>query len=385
MKNSVLCLIFIMACITSCYRPISKEILNQHLMEIDSLKRFAGFGVAVFNKDSVYFTKGYGKSDINDQIPYTSQSSQIIASVSKMFIGFSLLKCQELGYLKITDPVNKHLPIHLQNPYFPETVIRLDHLATHSASFKYSEKMSDSYNYSFADSSLFFLVKNYLTPEGLWYAKENFHRTKPGEIWDYSNTGSVVAAAVVEQVSGLSYEVFLEKYLFKPLEMETSHRFQENMERSLHYELDSSYTFEEIPRKKMGLYPAGNYVSSVLDMVKFVQMLMNKGSLNGKEVLTPKSIEQMLAGYIANGIEKIDPEGYDSGIFCFHDKNILGNPQRVKGHLGGDTGIFTSVWFEPKSGLGYIFFSNTGRSDQNLNTTIYVWQQLYRYRKGIRK
>ncbi len=93
--------------------------LTEELENICSREYINGFSVAIVNQDGTLYEKGFGYSDIKASKKYTNNTIQNIASISKTFIGIALLKAQELGKLNLDDPINKHLPFVVNNPYFP--------------------------------------------------------------------------------------------------------------------------------------------------------------------------------------------------------------------------------------------------------------------------
>ena len=93
-----------------------------------------GFSVAIVNDSAILYNKGFGLADIATQKPYTKNTVQNIASISKTFIGVALLKAQELGKLRLDDPINNYLPFEVKNPNHPEAPITIRHLATHTSS-----------------------------------------------------------------------------------------------------------------------------------------------------------------------------------------------------------------------------------------------------------
>lgn len=384
MKMKKYLLIVIVAfLLAACHAPIKLPELEENINYVIEQKRMAGVGVAIFDRDQIHYAKGFGKADLEAQIPYTTDTRQVLASISKTFIGVALMKCQELGLLDLDDPINKHLPFEVVNPHFPNEVITIKHLATHTASFKYSEKMTDTYNYEAAQFGLAYIMENFFAKNGLWYDRNNFHSNKPGDIWDYSNAGASLAAFVVEQASNQSFDEFVQKYIFKPLKMHNTVRHQIGLERAKHYDVDGNSGFALVKRKEMGLYPVGDYLTSVNDMISFFQMVMNKGELDGEIILSPASVEEMLAAHQKRDITVLDSDHDNQGIFWWHESSLLGAPPKVKGHLGGDYGIFSAAWLNPKNGLTYILLSNTGRQAENADAYIYVWQSLFKYGKRL--
>ena len=83
--------------------------LTEELDKIYTRRHINGFSVAIVNQDGTLYEKGFGYSNIKANKKYTNNTIQSIASVSKIFIGITLLKAQELGKLSLDDPINKHL------------------------------------------------------------------------------------------------------------------------------------------------------------------------------------------------------------------------------------------------------------------------------------
>jgi len=124
---------------------VNTDSLTQALNELYSLGYINGYAVTLVNDTGPLYQKGFGYMDVAAKKPYTDSTVQNIASISKTFIGISLMKAQELGKLKLDDPINSYLPFKVINPYFPEKEITIRHLATHTSSItdtKYYNKKS---------------------------------------------------------------------------------------------------------------------------------------------------------------------------------------------------------------------------------------------------
>ncbi|MBK8613938.1 MAG: beta-lactamase family protein [Flavobacteriales bacterium] len=95
-------------------KPNENDALMQELTDslvfLSKTADFNGFGVAVVGPQGVLYTNGFGLADVAKGIPYTERTVQPIASISKTFIGLAVLKAQELGKLKLDDPLSKFLP-----------------------------------------------------------------------------------------------------------------------------------------------------------------------------------------------------------------------------------------------------------------------------------
>lgn len=151
-----------------------------------------GFSVAIVNENGFVYSNGLGFTDIAETKPYTANTIQNIASISKSLIGVALLKEQELGKINLNDPINQYLPFDIVNPYFPEVPILVKHLAYHNSSINDldevyvksyvmtkdkhddNEGVYDYFNKPKSKISLQQYIQNSLTPNGKWYSKHSF-------------------------------------------------------------------------------------------------------------------------------------------------------------------------------------------------------------------
>ena len=115
------------------------EQLNTSLQKSYKKSNFGGFSVAVIKNGEVAFQKSYGKANIEQNIDLTNQTSMNIASISKVFIGISLVKAIEEGYFTLETPINSILPFEIKNPFFPNQPILIKHLVTHTSGIKDDE------------------------------------------------------------------------------------------------------------------------------------------------------------------------------------------------------------------------------------------------------
>ena len=189
----------------------TKDDINADLSNIDeklnryyNSDRMAGFAVSVFNADSTIYSKGFGYSDMANEVAYTTQTQQFIASISKTTIGVALMRAEELQLLNIENAINDYLPFEINNPNFPNDKITIKHLATHTSSLDYNETVVESL---YTDEPNLneplekFMFDYFQDGE---YGKIPFTDNKPGSNWNYSNIGAALAAYIIERTSGLS-------------------------------------------------------------------------------------------------------------------------------------------------------------------------------------
>ena len=101
--------------------------LNSELTAIYEKKSIVGFSVAVVNGEQAIYNQGFGYSDLEQKVKYTNETTQQIASIAKTLIAISLLKAEELGKLKLDDPIDKYLPFEVINPNHPDKKITIRH------------------------------------------------------------------------------------------------------------------------------------------------------------------------------------------------------------------------------------------------------------------
>jgi CubicO group peptidase (beta-lactamase class C family) len=169
------------------------------------LTRLEGFGFAgsvlVAKDGKVVLQKGYGLADREHGTPYTAGTVFDIGSITKQFTAAAILRLEMAGKLKTGDPIGKYF----DGVPADKAGITLHHLLTHSSGLP--DVFGDDYDEMPREA----LVKAALASKLLW---------PPGTRYRYSNAGYSLLAAVVEKVSGKTYEEFLRDQLFRPAGME---------------------------------------------------------------------------------------------------------------------------------------------------------------------
>lgn len=411
--NKILLTLLGILLITSCKQKpnTAKEFAdNQPIkdsltLEIKNLNEnyFNGLGVAIVDSSGVLYEKGIGFADIESKKPYTINTIQPIASISKTFIGISLMKAQEKGLLNLDDPINKYLPFEVQNPNFPNEPITIRQLATHTSTIIDTENyMSKSYvlkdkidstiaknvnipqsfNPSDTKIPLSEFLKNYLSKDGKWYNKNAFSENKPGQLFEYTNVGATLAAYIIEIVSKQSYSDFTTEYILKPLEMDNSGWNYSDINFD---NISTLYSNPEtkVPYYSLITYPDGGFITSVNDLGKYLSELIKGYSGNGT-LLTQKSYDELFRKQLKDeNFEERNTNNpyndeYNTGIFIGFSamENI--------GHTGGDPGVSSLMFFNTKDKIGRILLVNTNIENQEgINAYYGIFDKLGEYSKKI--
>ncbi len=376
-----------------------RDSLTTQLTEIHKQGHINGFSVAIVDQNEVLYQAGIGYSDLNSKESYTENTIQNIGSVSKTFIGIAVMKAQEMGKLGLDDPINKYLPFKVYNPSHPEEEITLRHLATHTSTIldtdHYDERsyilkedievpdsimaLSERFNSPTSDMPLISFLEKLLSEKGEWYREEGFLKNKPGEIFEYSNVGSTLAAAVLEIATGESFNEFATKHILKPLSMSSSGWSFDDIDISRHSTLYVRPKIE-LPYYSLITYPDGGLITSIPDMAKYLNELIKGYSGNGtllkKTSYNELFREQLTSENIPDQDEDEDAydDEYNTGIFMGF------TPKGYIGHTGGDPGIATFMFFSPTLKTGKIMMINTSvRSSAGVKEFYDIWNTLDEY------
>jgi CubicO group peptidase (beta-lactamase class C family) len=265
-----------------------------------------GAVMLVADKDKVLDLEAVGYADLATQKPIETNDEFWIASMSKAFTATAIMMLSDEGKLSVNDPVEKYLPdFHGQVVIDPKDPTHTPHPADHPILIR--EILSHTSGlYQIAQDKTDedrMPVKDYAA----LYAKEPLIY-QPGTNYRYTNDGPNTAAAIVEVVSGMPFEQFLQDRIFTPLGM-TNTTFWPSAEQLAR--LPKSYTpnptthelteITKIPSLTYPLddhtkrfpFPAGGLFSTADDIRKFCQMYLNDGMYEGKRYLSHEAIQAL--------------------------------------------------------------------------------------------
>ncbi len=385
-----------MSCSVSTETKNKQLALTNEINTIYQQKKFNGFAVSIVDEDGILYKHGFGFSDVENNKKYTTETIQNIGSVSKTFVGIALLKAQELGKLNLDDSIDKYLPFKVCNPNFPKDKITIRQLASHTSSITdneyYSSKnyylkpnqnlnglkltFEDEQSFNPADSiiSLQSYLENALSAKGKWN-KDSFTSHKPGTIYEYSNVGTALAAFIVEQATEESFSQFTGKYILEPLKMKDSGWKTKDVDVKKYSRLYENPT-TPLPYYELVTYPDGGFITNVTDLSKYLSELIKgyngKGTILSKESYKEYFKPQLTeSNFTERNTKNPYNESYNVGIFMgFGYTGYIG-------HTGGDPGIMSIMFFDPKTSLGRIMIFNTNFSDKEGNKAFFgIWNAL---------
>ena len=282
----------------------SKAQIDQVLRQKCEAKELPGAVAIAATGHEIIYQGAFGKRDLGKEDAMTADSVFWIASMTKAVTSAGAMQLVEQGKLSLDEPIGKLLP-DLASPQVLEgfdgngepklrpakTPITLRHLMTHTAGFCYHLWNAD--------------MAKYLQKTGLpdiTTCKNDALKipimTDPGTRWEYGINIDFIGKAV-EAVSGKRLDAYLRDHLFSPLGMnDTSFKITDAQRRRLvgmHARTPDGlvpipFELEQDPEFHMG---GGGLYSTGADYIKFTQMILNKGSGNGNQVLKPETIALM--------------------------------------------------------------------------------------------
>ena len=325
---------------TSDMQAFAEDLIPRQLAEY----HIAGAIVSIVQDGKIELAKGYGYADVAEQTPVTPDETIFrIGSTSKLFTWTAVMQLAEQGKINLDADVNNYLPDFQIPATYPEP-ITMRHLMSHTSGFE--ERYMGREARSPEDiTSLSEYLANYM-PD----------RVRPaGEMTSYSNYGAALAGYIVETVSGMPFENYIEKHIFEPLSMSHS-TFHQPLPSDLESHLSNSYAYngEFVPGTFSYpiLQPAATMCTTANDMANFMIAHLQEGRFGEAQILKPDTARQMHSRIFAND-ERLD--GFAYGFF--EGSGLLWH--------GGDIGYWHSfLVLIPEKNLGFFVSYNSASGIQ---------------------
>jgi len=351
----------------------------------------AGAVALVARRGQVAFFESYGMADINDGVPMTVDTVFRIASMTKPVTSLAVMMLYEEGHFFLSDPISNFIP-EFRNPRVlagrsddvetvgAESEITIQQLLTHTSGISYKFISNDDRRERLAR-----LYKDAGVSDGLaetpGHIAELSSRLgglpllfEPGTEFAYGLSVDVLGH-LVEVVSGMTLAEFFETRIFRPMGMRDTHFYLEagKVERlAALYTSTANGGIREVtnetiedgylvysatyPTSELTYYSGGaGLVSTASDYVRFLQMFLNRGELEGVRLLSPKTVEIMTR----NSIGELDAGPglkFGLGFAVVEDPGLIGDPRSYGTYYWG--GIFNTRFFvDPAEELIGVFMS----------------------------
>jgi CubicO group peptidase (beta-lactamase class C family) len=215
-----------------------------------------GAAVIVVRDGKVLFRKGYGLANVELGVSVEPDMVFRLGSITKQFTAVAILMLAEQGKLLLDDDLTKFLPDYPTKGQ----KITVEHLLTHTSGIK---------NYTSLPEWLAVWRKDLTVKEIVDLFKDKPMDFAPGEKWSYSNSGYILLGAIIEKVSGQTYQDFVQKNIFTPLGMK--HSYYDNTARLIPRRVEGYSKTNEGYQNAAYLsmtqpFSAGSLMSSVDDL-----------------------------------------------------------------------------------------------------------------------
>lgn len=339
--------------------------LRSGMKELVDQGRLAGAVTMVSRHGKVVEFDASGKRDIAANAPMQKDSIFRIYSMSKPITGVAMMILFEEGKWQLNDPVAKYIPefakLKVYSTDANNNVVMKDQahpvtmreLMSHSGGFTYGFFSNTAVDKLQIEADL--LNPNNTLDEFIKRVAKLPLNSQPGSEWHYSISVDI-QGYIVQKLSGMPFEEFLEKRIFKPLGMvdtafyvpkEKLNRFAEFYS----YDKDGklqvvgvkdglNHDFAAKPALSSG---GGGLVSTATDYMRFCQMLLNGGQLDGTRILSPLTVELMHTNVLAPSVPILAP-GAGFGL----DFAIYTDPAAAGGYYGKGSywwGGAAGTWF----------------------------------------
>ena len=370
-------------------RPEELGISSERLGRLDTVLNsyveenlIAGQVLLVLRKGRIAHSLANGMRDIEATDPMKEDTIFRIASQTKALVSTGIMILHERGQLDISHPLSRYIPewenVQVAVPnengsYNLEPVerpITLRHLLTHTAGMSYGTGPASREWEEAGFQGWYFANKTETIGESIARMASLPLDAHPGTAWIYGYNTDILGA-VIEKASGMDLNNFLQQEIFEPLEMSDSHFYLPENKRerlAVVYQPKPGGGIQAIPAtdgmRSQGLYIDGprisysggaGLLSTANDYARFLQMTLNGGELDGKRILSRKTIELMTTNHLGD-LPFRSGQGFGLGFSIVTDLGERGTLGSV-GEYGWGGAYHSTYWVDPLEELVVVYLT----------------------------
>ncbi len=325
--------------------------LTMKLLHIPSIT------ACVIKDNNIIYENSFGKSHF-----YLNKKADVntiydIGSISKTVTATAVLQLVEQDKIDLDENISHFFSYDIKNPNFPNVNITLRMLLAHQSSLSFDMDLIFSF-YTFSDNSTQW-IKDRIIPDGKYYKQDNWRDYKPGDNLAYSNTGFIIAGAIIEKITGKNLDEYCKENIFDPLDMKNTSFNVNKLDKNriarpyyhiggplylplFHYDLKSQSSFAGLR-------------TTVLDLSKYLLMHINNGTYNKVTILNENTIKEM---------HRIQYPDCVMPFFGYNLSHGLGwitltvDDESYEGYNGGALGYCCDMMIRRSDKAAIIMFSN---------------------------
>jgi len=305
--------------------------------------RIPGAALAIVHADSVIYLQTFGIADPTGR-PVTAETPFILGSTTKSITATALMMLAETGLLEFDAAVTEYLPWFRTRDADRSARITVRHLLNHTSGISGIVGRAPLAD---ADTSNTALNRFVRSLSSVTLARE------PGSAFEYSNANYAVLGRIMQEVSGSSFETFIEQRIFAPLNMERSFTSQSVAERN---DLATGYRFwfgHPRPAPHMpfarGVAPAGYLISTAPDLARYLVLHLNSGTYAGEQLISDPGMMELHRPAAEMGANT----SYAMGWVV-----QTGGEFTTIWHNGGLPNFYSFLGMLPERQLGIVFLAN---------------------------
>lgn len=333
------------------------EDLTAEIRQILEEHGIPGVTIALVSRDRTIWAGGVGVADVAAGVDVTGDHLFRVGSISKSFTSLAVLRAVEAGLLDLDTPVRTLAPeVEFTNRWEETHPVTVATVMEHTAGF------DDIHFREFAkvDDPAMTLF------EGLAYnPNSRVSRWRPGTHMSYSNSGPGIAAYIVEKLTGEDFEDYVREQVFDPLGMENS-TFRFPRDPALMAKGYGANGVTEANYDHIIVRPSGALNTSAAEMARYLRMMINRGTLDGVQLLAPETITRMETPTTTLAARAGFTYGYGLG-----NRAMIVNGHLFHGHGGGITGFSSRSAYSSELGVG--LFVSVNRPSRGIGD---IWDLL---------
>jgi CubicO group peptidase (beta-lactamase class C family) len=346
---------------------------------VDS-KKMAGSVILIARKGKIAYFETFGQRDLESKSAMPKDAIFRIASQSKAIVSVAAMILQEEGKLLINEPVSKYIPEFEETTVAvgkfsgyevvdAKTPISIRDLLTHTAGIDYGNGAASDEWKDAGIQGWYFANRDEPIGATITRMASLPMKEQPGEKFVYGYNTDILGV-IVERASGMPLDQFLQVKILDPLGMNDTHFYLPNDKIGRLATVYSAFRDKPLERAPdpghmvgQGAYVKGprksfsagaGLLSTAEDYYKFLQMMLNGGTLNGNRILSPKTVELMTVSHIGD-ISFRDGMGFGLGFSVIQDLGDFGEPGSI-GEYGWGGAYGSTYWVDPIEDLVVVYF-----------------------------
>jgi CubicO group peptidase (beta-lactamase class C family) len=376
----------------------------------DALKAYvddgqvAGSVTLVARHGRIAYFEAFGNRDREANAPMQTDAIFRIASQSKAIVSVAAMTLVEEGKMLLTDPVGKYLPEFMETKVAvaqegatgydvvkARRPITIRDLLTHTSGFGYGAGVGGDLWTAAGQTGYYFADKNETVRDSVRRIAGLPAHAQPGTQWIYGYNTDILGA-VIEIVAGKSLDQVLRERIFEPLGMRDTEFYlspgKANRLTAVYSQNAGELERAPTPGNSVG---QGHYVdgprknfsggagllSTATDYARFLQMMLNGGTLDGRRILSRKTVELMTTSHLGD-ISYNAGQGFGLGFYVVEDVGARGSPGSV-GEFGWGGAYHTTYWVDPREELVVVHLTQlvpAGTVDDQAKVRALVYQAI---------